>query len=196
MWLRFPFARSKAPQISLQDSEPEIPDNARVDDKDIDKDIDIVKNITCHLAMCRDTILSQENRHKEFVQRALGIITFSVALFGFGVRWTPPAPSTLIQILLGLLGFIAATIAVMGLACVIKPGTWKESRRLDYFQDIAFRAKHSAYLATLVDAYRKASKANETTLETRGTKLKIILWMAVAQLGLFAALALVITFCT
>ena len=194
MWPRFSRTRSKAPQISSPDSEPEIPDTARVDDKDIDEDI--VKNITCHLAVCRDAILSQENRHKEFVQRALGIITFSVALFGFGVRWTPSAPAALIQILVGLLGILAATIAVIGLAYVIKPGTWKESRRLDSFQKIAFRAKHSTYLSTLVDAHRKAAETNATTLESRGAKLKIILWMAVGQLGIFALLALVIAFCT
>ena len=192
MQLRSLFRRSKAPIIPSQDQTPEIPDNAKVDFEDED----IVKNIMCHLGLCRDVILSQENQHKEFVQRALGIITFSVALFGFGVRWAPSDPSVWIQILVGLLGLLAATVAVVGLACVIKPGAWKESRRLGYFQHIAFHAKHSAYLSTLVVAHKKAAEANGASLEARGARLKTILWMAVVQLGLFAALALVITFWT
>ena len=157
---------------------------------------DIVNNTISHLDLCKDALSSQEARNREFSQKALGIITFSVTLFGFGVRWMADDEATfplLIWCLVIALGACALIIAFVGIACVIKPGSWKESRRLDYFQCIALQAKHSSYLATLADTHRKAAEANRTTLEARGKGLKAISWIALGQLVIFAALALALT---
>lgn len=150
-----------------------------------------LNNIEKHLDVCRDAVLSQENRNKEFSQKALGIITFSATLFGFGARRTIecPCPNAEELLIIGL-GICSLLIAFMGLSFVIKPKGWKEPRRLDFYQDIAHNEKKGDYLITLVDTYRQAVEQNEPILESKAGSLRKISWIAVVQLTLFIALRL------
>lgn len=38
-----------------------------------------------HLDLCKDVLLRQENQHWEYSRKALGISTFNLVLFGFGI---------------------------------------------------------------------------------------------------------------
>ena len=177
----------KKSRTTLQESTPNIPAKAGASEGDF------AKNAAHHLNLCRDIILSQESLNREFSRKALGVITFSVTLFGFGVRWAASDHSSAtISVLVVALGVCAVVIAFIGIAFVIKPGDWGEARRLSYFQKVARGANHNAYLATLVDTYKKASEDNGVTLEARGKNLKVICWLALFQLVLFAVLGFVV----
>lgn len=165
------------------------PLSSSTDNNEASKQIDFTKNLRHHLDICRDAILSQENQNWEYTKKALGIITFSVTLFGFAFNnQTTGSSAFLEEALMLMLGGCAVLIASIGVARVIKPGDWKEVRRLDYFQKVALDYEEDVYLCTLVDTYKQAAKKNRKTLDARGSDLKIISWMAVLQIAVFVVL--------
>ena len=173
--------RSSSVDIS-HDQELKIPDVAKGEAEDV------IKNATSHLSLCENAIVSQENLNREFSRKALGIITFSIALFGFGVRWGVQSDIFASKILVLLLSACASMIAFMGIFGVVKPGTWMEPRRLSFFQEIAFGANHTTYLRTLADTYGQAFEDNISRLKNKGKWLKTISCVALIQLVIFTFL--------
>lgn len=145
------------------------------------------RNLHHQLQICRDITLSQETLNREFSRKALIVIGFSATLFGSGIGWAEEGQELECCIVL-IMGVLAIIIAILGLVTIVKPRDWKEPRTLEDFQKITHQDE-DRYLITLVNNYKTAQEANADTLKNkRGSSLKLISWLAVTQLFLFAVL--------
>lgn len=138
------------------------------------------QSLEAHLKLCKERVLSQEARNREFSTKATGVIAFSVGLVTLSRnvldwgRW----PTWVIAACFAIVAFLA-------LAMIIRPANWATPRNLsDSEEDVkSSDTDYDRFLITTSNAYREATEVNQKTLNSKVRVLRCMVWAALLELA-------------
>lgn len=160
-----------------------------------DQEILWAKNAQIFLDLCKDQHHVFDEHDSKFTVRAMGIATFSVALFGAGASWIDPQKVGMLE--WGFLTAIAAivlTVISIAMASIVKPHLWSQPGDLSEFNKIVYSSSHADFLASVAAAYMKSVSENTPSLDSRGNKLQIIAKLILAEVVLFVVFRVCLLF--
>ena len=138
------------------------------------------QSLEAHLQLCKERVLSQEARNREFSTKATGVIAFSVGLvtlsrnvldWGLWPTW--------------IMVVCFAIVAFLALVMIIRPANWATPRNLsDSEEEVkSSDTDYDRFLITTSNAYREATEANQKTLDSKTYVLRYMVWTALFQLA-------------
>ena len=133
-----------------------------------------------HLELCKERVLSQEARNREFTTKATGIIAFAAGLFTLSrgvIDWNL-LPT---WVMVGCL----AVVALLALATIVRPRKWATPCDLGLSEGAIKGGGYSYrnYLIAVSKTHLASTNENRGLLASKGTYLTIMAGAAVVELA-------------
>ena len=143
------------------------------------------------LQICKDRWLEQDRINRDYWNKAIGLTTFAVTLFGIGTSWINANKASLSALdwcLAALLAACAIFIGVLAILCVYKPSDWQEPRNINEFRAWAEAVDRDTFLASVIAMYERTIYSNQKILNSKAKWVRRLCWFALAALLLFSLL--------
>lgn len=123
-------------------------------------------SIQTQLESCREQVVSQNAINASYSNKAMGITTLSLTLFGVGLSGF--SGSTLEIVLVIISGVCVLMASLLGLGLIMRVRDWEIPCDLKESEKSAFKSTNTAeFLMELCRSYRKATECNERTLKRK-----------------------------
>ncbi len=112
--------------------------------------------------------MSQDTINASYSNKAMGITTLSLTLFGVG--FSGFSESTLDIVLVIISGVCVLVVSLSGLGLIMRVRDWEKPCNLEDSEISAFNSTNTAeFLMELCRSYREATERNERTLKRKAT---------------------------
>ncbi len=125
-------------------------------------------SVQTHLESCRERVAIQNAVNASYSNKAMGVTTLSLTLFGVGL--SDFSGSTLEIVLVIISGICVVMVSLSGLGLIMRVRDWKNPCDLKESEKSALKSTNTAeFLMDLCRSYRKATECNERTLKRKAT---------------------------
>lgn len=142
-------------------------------------------SIQAHLEACRERVLSQDATNASYSNKAMGVTTLSLTLFGVGISGF--SGGTLEIVLVVMLGICVLLVSLPGLGLIMRARRWEMPCDLKESEKSASRSSNTAeFLLELSKSYREAAESNKETLKRKATWFTLIVTATLVEVVCFA----------
>lgn len=134
---------------------------------------------------CRDEYLSQETQNREFSLKAIGIVAFSITVFGVVITFVNPEKIDSVSVFFLSFISICLLVSIVFAILVVKPKHWVRPFDIKHVLERTDE-DGSALAAAMAKAYANAIDKNWRILDPKADYLIYLTYCAAAQVILSA----------
>ena len=144
-------------------------------------------SVQAHLESCRERVLSQDATNASYSNKAMGVTTLSLTLFGVGISGF--SGGILETVLVVILGICVLLVSLLGLGLIMRDRGWEIACDLSESERTVQSSENTAdFLFELSKSYRDAVEANQKMLDEKASWFSFVIVATLVEVICFAIL--------